>query len=106
MDIESHPTGACVYDYVEVDQGTFTWRFCGSILPLESVISSGPAMTLRFHSDYTGTKPGFLAKWEEIKGKKNDFFSFINCMMLVVVLPFVNSSTKVSLCPLLLSNYI
>ena len=73
MDIESHPTGACVYDYVEVDQGTFTWRFCGSIIPSESVISSGPAMTLRFHSDYTGTKPGFLAKWEEVKGKKNDF---------------------------------
>ena len=69
MDIESHPTGACAYDYVEVDQGTFTWRFCGSIVPPESVISLGPSMTLRFHSDHTETKTGFLAKWEEINGK-------------------------------------
>ena len=73
IDIESHATGACVYDYIEVDQGTFTWRFCGSIVPPEPVISVGPSMTLRFQSDHIGTKTGFLAKWEEISGKWKEY---------------------------------
>ena len=71
IDIESHVYGGCVYDYLEISFDDYSWKYCGngsnSFIP-DHFISSGSSMTIKFHSDRLGTKPGFFARWEEIKG--------------------------------------
>ena len=68
FNIEAHRSGACLFDFLEVDFGTFSWRFCGTEIP-PPITSSGPSMRVKFHSDSRTTAPGFLAKWEEVNGK-------------------------------------
>ena len=72
MDIETvyfDLYGACIFDYVEISFGSFKWRYCGdgSGLP-EHFISTGSSMSSRFRSDFSFSKTGFLAKWEEVNG--------------------------------------
>ena len=63
--------GGCVYDYLEISFDDYSWKYCGngsnSFIP-DHFISSGSSMTIKFHSDRLGTKPGFFARWEEIQG--------------------------------------
>ena len=67
--IEAHTSGACLFDFLEIDFGTFSWRYCGNDIP-PPITSSGPSMRVKFHSDARITAPGFLAKWEEVNGKQ------------------------------------
>ena len=71
FNLEAQATEACNYDYVEVSYETFgvTWKYCGTSLP-GPFTSWGSSMKVRFHSDLLGAGTGFLAKWEEINGKK------------------------------------
>ena len=68
--LEAHESGACIYDYVEVSFDSFSWKFCGRNAP-GPFLTSGPSMTVRFHSDNLGAETGFLAKWEEINVNGN-----------------------------------
>ena len=62
--------GACVYDYLEISYEGFSWKYCGDGSSIqEPFISSGPTMTIKFHSDFDVSKTGFFATWEEINGK-------------------------------------
>ena len=65
FNIESHPFGGCVFDFVEISYTSFSWRYCGSTIP-GPFTSSGPSLTVRFHTDEKYTSSGFLAKWEEV----------------------------------------
>ena len=67
FNLESHPSGACVFDYLEISYSSFSWRYCGSSIP-GPITSSGPSLTVRFHTDTRITSSGFLAKWEEVNG--------------------------------------
>ena len=67
MDIEVHASGACVYDYLEVAYGSYTWKFCGKRENLQ-LRSDGKSMRIKFHTDNLGTAKGFIAKWEEEEG--------------------------------------
>ena len=71
FNLEAQATEACNYDYVEVSYESHgvTWKYCGTSLP-GPFTSWGPSMKVRFHSDLLGAGTGFLAKWEEIDGKK------------------------------------
>ena len=69
FNIEAHSTGGCVFDFLEISFGTFSWRYCGTEIP-PPITSSGPSMRVKFHSDSRITAPGFLAKWEEVNGKQ------------------------------------
>ena len=69
FNVEAHESGACIYDHVEVSFDSFSWKFCGQDFP-GPFVSSGPSMTVRFHSDKFDAESGFLAKWEEISGKE------------------------------------
>ena len=69
FNIESHPSGACVYDYLEITHDSFSWRYCGNTIP-GPFISSGSSLTVRFVTNDHITSSGFLAKWEEVNGKK------------------------------------
>ena len=69
FNIEAHTSGACLFDFLEIDFGTFSWRYCGNEIP-PPITSSGPSMRVKFHSDARITAPGFLAKWEEVNGKQ------------------------------------
>ena len=62
---------ACIYDYIEISFGDFQWKYCGNgstVFIPDHFISSGSSMTIKFHSDRLGTKPGFFATWEEVQG--------------------------------------
>ena len=68
FNIESHPSGACLLDYLKISYATFSWRYCGSIIP-GPFTSSGPSLTVRFVTNSHITSSGFLAKWEEVDGE-------------------------------------
>ena len=68
MDIEEHSTGACIYDFLEVAYGSYTWRYCGKRENLQ-LRSDGKSMRIKFHTDNLGTANGFVARWEVEKGK-------------------------------------
>ena len=56
---------------MEILFGDFQWKYCGNgstVFIPDHFISSGSSMTIKFHSDRLGTKPGFFATWEEVQG--------------------------------------
>ena len=61
FDIENQST--CSYDEIELDMTTFISRHCGSIDKSWSIISSTNILNMRFRSDYSVRKAGFLAVW-------------------------------------------
>ena len=80
FDLEAHESGACVYDYLEISYGSFSWKYCGDKVP-QPFLSSGSSMRVKFHTDNIGAKTGFLLKWEELEG---DYYS-----VLVICLPCI-----------------
>ena len=63
LDIEAHST--CVYDYVEVNNGGETKKFCGTTVP-DPITSTANIMTVKFKSDYSVNKKGFSAVWKKV----------------------------------------
>ena len=63
FDIEAHPY--CLYDYVEVANGSETKKLCGSTVP-DPITSSANTMTVKFKSDYSVNKKGFSAVWKKV----------------------------------------
>ena len=66
FNIESHSYGACIYDFLEITFDSFSWKYCGSIIP--GPFTSTGTMVVKFHTDRLGTAQGFIAKWEEVQG--------------------------------------
>ena len=62
FDIEAH---ACIYDYVEVNDGGVTMKFCGTNVPYP-ITSTANTMTVKFKSDYSVNKKGFSAVWKKV----------------------------------------
>jgi cubilin len=70
LQIEVHPN--CSYDYLEVrdgleDTGPLLGMFCNTTLP-PPLVSSGPYLSLRFHSDGSSTDMGFHVTFAEVPG--------------------------------------
>ncbi len=68
--LETHPN--CSYDYVEVrdgleDSAPVLEKLCNTTVPAP-VISSGPYLTVRFHSDDSSSDQGFLITYTEVPG--------------------------------------
>ena len=85
FNIESHPFGGCVFDYVEISYDSFSWRYCGSAIP-GPFTSTGSSLTVRFHTDEKDTSSGFLAKWEEVNIDNSKYQSDISlCFFLQIV---------------------
>lgn len=66
--VESGFKGNCNHDYIEVFDGPSVkdrslGRFCTAVQLTDSIISSGPNLTLVFLSDEKITKSGFVAEW-------------------------------------------
>ena len=67
IDIEQQSD--CLYDYIAVKSNGKTKKMCGSYNRNESdfnFISDSNEVILKFHSDYSISKKGFLAKWKTI----------------------------------------
>lgn len=65
IDVEHHSD--CNYDFIEIRDGELATskvlgKFCGD-LPPRNFTSSGPAMWVKFHSDSSVSKSGFLAHY-------------------------------------------
>nr|AEP25603.1 bone morphogenic protein 1 [Holothuria glaberrima] len=64
FDLEPHQE--CAYDYItiydgeEEDENTSMGSFCGRNIP-EDIVSNGNHMYIKFHSDASVSRPGFLA---------------------------------------------
>ena len=69
MDIESHASGACIYDYLQISFLEFSWKFCGQSNPGQFRGNPGAPFRITFHTDNLGTAPGFFAKWKEVEGR-------------------------------------
>ena len=54
-----HSTNGC-YDYIEINDGVATERYCGSSIP-STFTSVGTEMTVRFHTSVVNSASGFLA---------------------------------------------
>ena len=65
FDIEGYFEGICDYDYVEVNNGEETKKFCGTTVP-DPITSTANTMTVKFKSDYSVNKKGFSAVWKKI----------------------------------------
>ncbi|ODM98815.1 Cubilin [Orchesella cincta] len=68
--LENHPN--CSYDYLEIRDGLeetapVLEKLCNTTVPAP-VISSGPYLTIRFHSDDSSSDRGFLITYNEIPG--------------------------------------
>ncbi|CAN8019271.1 unnamed protein product, partial [Ixodes persulcatus] len=69
FDLEAHD--ACLFDYVKVFDGgdesaPLLKIFCGDQLPSE-ITSSSDSLLLRFHTDHSGTKSGFVALYSAVE---------------------------------------
>ncbi|KAG5449575.1 Neuropilin and tolloid-like protein 1 [Clonorchis sinensis] len=65
-EFQLEPSTGCVNDYLEVRDGEFGFspligRFCIDSWFLHSIVSTGPWVWLRFHSDFSIEKRGFQA---------------------------------------------
>ena len=69
MNIESHSSGACVFDYLQISFQEFSWKFCGQSNPGQFRGNPGAPFRITFHTDNLGTAPGFFAKWTEVEGR-------------------------------------
>ena len=92
-----------MYDYLEISFGSFTWKYCGDQVP-QPLISSGPSMKIKFHSDNIGSKTGFLFKWEELEG--NNYSVLIICLShLISATTLLNTSSNYISSPNYPNNY-
>lgn len=69
LDVEEGTLGYCNLDYVEIFDGPTTkapslGRFCNSILPPDSILSTSSTLTVVFYSDRYVAKRGFGARWK------------------------------------------
>ena len=68
FDVEDGPGISCDYDYLEIYDGPSIFapligRYCNDNLPSD-LTSSGPALTILFHSDGGVEEAGFKIDWE------------------------------------------
>ena len=73
MGIELSP--ACLYDYLEIFDGAdssapqLVQRLCGSVPPVDAIVSSGNSMFIRFVSDSSVAGEGFISAYQEVIGE-------------------------------------
>lgn len=85
MGLETHPN--CSFDYVEIRDGLLETdqmlaKYCNSSLPAP-IISSGPHLSIRFHSDNSGNDVGFHITFTEIPGSFFGSFEPVLCSRFV-----------------------
>ncbi|MDR2834812.1 MAG: T9SS type A sorting domain-containing protein [Bacteroidales bacterium] len=76
FDIEAGSGTTCNYDYLEIFDGNSITapslgRFCNSIGNPGTIISTGNAITLKFHSDGATVNAGFKGVWNCISDNEN-----------------------------------
>ena len=67
FDLEDDSKSGCRFDFVEVI-GTKRTKLCGIVPSGQKYISSGPTMSVKFHTDESITRKGFRATWTAVPG--------------------------------------
>ena len=67
FDLEDDSKSGCRFDFVEVI-GTKRTKLCGIVPSGQKYFSSGPTMSVKFHTDESITRKGFRATWTAVPG--------------------------------------
>lgn len=68
FDVEGGPGASCGWDWVEIYDGSDIYaplidRYCNTNVPVGTITSSGPSITVLFHSDSYVQENGFEMEW-------------------------------------------